>query len=188
MKREWIGNDNQDLDNEKDMYDNQDFIEDDEEGCQEIPDCLPITWVLLLRDLYEQNANTNSEQCFEETSSHLENTESDVEGELAHIGTLPLCYNSFQITQEEWHPDNVEETTHEPCIQIEYHNNHEELSETKEDQEIVEYPQGFPASTSTDSLEEAQEDIQPQIQSSREIKNFCTSAQRKTKMSSPLNE
>ena len=35
----------QDLDNEQDMYDDQDFIEDDEEGCQEIPDFLPITCV-----------------------------------------------------------------------------------------------------------------------------------------------
>ena len=35
----------QDLDNEQEMYDDQDFIEDDEEGCQEIPDCLPITCV-----------------------------------------------------------------------------------------------------------------------------------------------
>ena len=39
------------LDNEQDMYDDQYFIEDDEEGCQEIPDFLPITCVLLLRDL-----------------------------------------------------------------------------------------------------------------------------------------
>ena len=144
------------------MYDDQNFIEDDKEGCQEILDCLHITWVLLLRGLYEQNSNTNSEQCFEETSSHLENTEPEIEEKSTHIGTLPLCYNSFQILRGEWHPDNVEETTHEPCIQTEYHNNHEELFET------VENPQGFPASTSIDSLEKAQEDIQPQDQLTQE--------------------
>ena len=52
-----------------------------------------------------------------------------MEREPSHVGTLPLCLNSFQITQEEWHPDNVEETTHEPCIQIEYQNNHDEFFE-----------------------------------------------------------
>ena len=93
----------QDLDNEQDMYDDQDFIEDDEqgykenneEGCQEIPGCLPISCTMLLRELHNQVSKTDSEQCFEETSSHLENAESDVEGEPTHIRTPPLDYTHF---------------------------------------------------------------------------------------------
>ena len=107
---------------------------------------------MLIRKFHDQNANTNSEQCFEETSSHLENTKSEIEETPTHIETLPLCYNSVQIIQQEWHP---EETTHEPCIHIEHHNNHEEFFETQEDQETIENPQIFPASTSHDPLEEA---------------------------------
>ena len=42
------------------------------------------------------------------------------------------------------------------------------MFEIEEDQETIENPQGFPASTSTDSLEEAQEDIQPQNQLTQE--------------------
>ena len=93
----------QDLDNEKYIDDDQDFIEDDEkgyrenneEGCQEIPDCLPISCNMLLRELHNWISKNNSEQCFEETSSHLENAEFDVERKLADIGTLPLYCNSF---------------------------------------------------------------------------------------------
>lgn len=188
----------QDLDNEQDMYDDhdQDFIENDEqgykesdeEGCQETPDCLRTASTMLLRELHDQIENTNSEQYFEETSSHLENTESDVEEELAHIGISPLDYNPSQITQEEWHPDNVKETTHEPYMQTECHNNHEELFEIEEDQEKIENPQIFPANSSEDSLKEAQEDIQPQNQSSQETENCCTLIQRNIKTSSPFTE
>ena len=152
------------------------------EGCQEILDCLPITCVLLLRNIYEQNENTDSEQCFEETSSHLENTEPEIEEKSTHIGTLPLCYNSFQILKGEWHPDNIVETTHEPYIQSDCHENHEELFETEIDQEKEENPQSFPASTSNDSLEEAQEDIQPQNQAIQEKENCFTSVQIKIKI------
>ena len=76
-----------------------------------------------------------------------------MEGEPAHIGTPPLDYNPSHITQEEWHPDNVKETTYEPYMQTECHNTHEELLETEQDQETIENPQGFPASTSKDPLE-----------------------------------
>ena len=107
------------------MYDEKDYRENNEKCCQEGTDCLPIPCVLLLRELYEQTANTKSEQNFEETISHLENTISKLEEKLAHIGTLPLCYNSFQIIKEEWHPDNTVETIHEPHIQIKYHKDQE---------------------------------------------------------------
>ena len=151
-------------------------------------DCLPISCTMLIRELHDQIEKNYSEQCFEETSRHLENAESDVEGEPAHIGTPPLDYNPFQITQEEWHPDNVEKTTHEPCIQTEYHNNHEELFETEKDQETMENPQIFPAITHEDPLEEAQEDIRPQNQLTQEKKDCCTSVLRKKKIPSLLTE
>ena len=67
-----------------------------------------MTCIALLRELRDQNANTNSEQCFEETSRHLENIEPEIEEKTMHIGTLPLCHNSFQILRGEWHPDNIE--------------------------------------------------------------------------------
>ena len=72
---------------------------------------------MLLRELHDQIANTNSKHYFEETSSHLENIEPEIEAKSTHTGILPLCYNSFQILREEWHPDNVRETTHEPYMQ-----------------------------------------------------------------------
>ena len=62
----------------------------------------------------------------------------------------------------------MEETTHEPCIQTQCHNNHEELFETEEDHETIENPQIFPANSSEDLLEEAQEDIRPQNQLTQE--------------------
>ena len=95
---------------------------------------------MLIRDIHDRNANDNSEQCFEETSSHLENMKPKTEETPTHIENLPLCYNSVQFIQQEWHPDNKEKITHEPDVQTEYHNSHEEFSETQEDQEITEKP------------------------------------------------
>ena len=94
-------------------------------------DRLPISCTMLIRELHDQNEKKYSEQCFDETSSYFQNAESDVGGEPAHIGTPPLDYNPYQITQEVWHPDNVGKTTHEPYMQIEYHNNHEQFFETQ---------------------------------------------------------
>ena len=176
------------------MYDDQDFIEDDEqgyvekneEGCLEIPNCLPLSCIMLLRDLYDQNANTNSEQCFEETSSHLEKIEPKIEEKSTHIGTLPLCYNSFQILKGEWHPDSVTKTIHGP--QTNHHKDQEEFFKSGKYQEIEENPQIFPASTSKDPLGEAQEDIQPQNQSTQEKEDCCTSVQRKIKIPPLLTE
>ena len=44
-----------------DMYDEQHYKESNEEGCQEIPDYLPIACTRLLRELHDQITNTNSE-------------------------------------------------------------------------------------------------------------------------------
>ena len=85
---------------------------------------------MLIREFHDQNANPNSEQCFEETSSHLEKAESEIEETPTHIETFPLCYNSVQIIQQEWHPDNEKKITHERDVQIEYHSNHEEFFKT----------------------------------------------------------
>ena len=125
----------QDLDNEKYMCDAQESIEDEEEGDQELFDCLPISYTVMIREYYDLMAKANKERCFEETSNHLEDAKSDVEEEPAHLGTPPLDYNSSQISQEEWHPDHMEETTHETCIMIEYHHDHEEWFEVERDQE-----------------------------------------------------
>ena len=45
----------------QDMYNEQDYKESNEEGCQEIPDYLPISCTRLLRELHDQITNTYSE-------------------------------------------------------------------------------------------------------------------------------
>ena len=77
---------------------------------------------MLIRECHDLMEKANREHYFEDTRNHLEDAESDVEGEPAHVGTPPLDHNSSRITQEEWHPDRIEETTREPCILTEYHN------------------------------------------------------------------
>ena len=57
----------QDIYNKKNMYDEQGYRANNEEGCQESPDSIPLSCIALLRELYDQNANAKSEQCFEET-------------------------------------------------------------------------------------------------------------------------
>ena len=120
--------------------DEQTYKESNEEGCQEMLDCLPISCTMLIREFHDQNTNNNSEKCFEKTNSHLENTEPTIEETPTHIESFPLCYNSVPIIQQEWHPDYEKKITHEPNVQTRYHNNHEEFSETQEDQEIREIP------------------------------------------------
>ena len=62
------------------------------------------------------------------------------------------------------------------------------MFEIEIDQGREENPQNSPASTSNDSLEEAQEDIQPQSQSIQEKEDCCTSAQIQIKISPLLTE
>ena len=62
----------QDLDNEQDMYDAQEYIEDEEEGDQELLDCLTISCTMLNREYHDLMAKANRECCFEETRDHIE--------------------------------------------------------------------------------------------------------------------
>ena len=123
----------QDLEDEKDMYDAQEYVEDEEESDQELPDCLPVSCGTLTKEYQDLIAKANRECCFEETRDHIEDAESDVE----------------------------EETIHEPYSLTEYHQVHEDWSESERDQETSEDPQDFTASTTEDILEEFQEDILP---------------------------
>ena len=150
----------QGLDNEQDMFDAQESIEEEEEGDLELIDCLPISCAMLTREYHDLMAKADRERCFEETRDHIEDAESDVE----------------------------EETTHGPLILTECHHDHEESFETERDQETSENTQGFPTSTTEDILEEAQEDIRPPNQLIQETESCCTSAQRNTRISSPLTE
>ena len=115
------------------MYDEQNHRENNEECCQEGPNSIPLSCIELLRELYNQNVNAKNEQGSEETIGHLGDTKSEIEERSTHIGTLPLCYESFQILKGEWYSDNITETTHQPHIQGDYHENHEEFFETKID-------------------------------------------------------
>ena len=77
------------------MYDEKDYKESNEEGCQEIPDYLPISCTGLLRELHDQITNTNSEQCIEENISHFEHKKSEIGEEKTQPESLPLCHDSF---------------------------------------------------------------------------------------------
>ena len=85
----------QDIYNKKNMYDEKGYRENNEERCQESPDSIPLSCIMLLRELYDQNVNEKSEQFFEEIVSLLGNTEPKLEEKSTHIGTLPLFSNSF---------------------------------------------------------------------------------------------
>ena len=72
-----------------------------------------------------------------------------------------------------------------------YHKNMDELAEEERGQETVQIPQDIPKNSYVDLssfVVEAQDDILPQIQSSKETESYCTSAQRNTRPSSPLTE
>ena len=71
----------QDLENEKDMYDAQDSIEDEEESNQGLPDCLPMSCTMLTSEYQDLMGKANRGCCFEETRGHIEDAESDVERE-----------------------------------------------------------------------------------------------------------
>ena len=89
--------------------------EEDVESCQVSTVCLPTSCVSLLRENYKQISNRNRENCSEESIkgkiddtnpfadpevfplSHLETTQSEIENESTPLGSLPLCFDSFQI-------------------------------------------------------------------------------------------
>ena len=95
----------QDIYNKKNMYDEQDYSENNEEYCQESPESLHLSCIMLLRDLYDQTAIAKSEQCFEETISLLGNTEPEIEenpqGLPEHTSKDPL-----REAQEDIQPQN----------------------------------------------------------------------------------
>ena len=89
------------------------------------------------------------------------------------------------------HPEDLLEAIQEFHIHPNYHKNLDESVEEEINQGIKDIPQDIPARINNDSsslLAEAQEDIQPQIQSSQEIENCCTYAQRNMETSPPLIE
>ena len=53
------------------MYDAQESIEDEEEGDQEPPDCLPTSLVTLTREYEDLIAKANGERGLEETRDHI---------------------------------------------------------------------------------------------------------------------
>jgi len=129
---------------------------------------------MLLRELHDQIAKTNSEQCLEENISHFEPTKSEIGEETTQPESLPLCHDSFQIIKEEWHPDNLLETTPESHILNNCHKNHEELFRTEIDQEKQEKPQSSPANSNADPLEEAHEDRCTFVQRKKTIPSLLT--------------
>ena len=66
------------------MYDAQESIEDEEEGDQELPDFLPMSCTMLIREYHDLMARANGGHSYEETRDHIEDAESDVEEERDH--------------------------------------------------------------------------------------------------------
>ena len=91
-----------------------------------------------------------------------------------------------------WQLEDLIAAIHEFHTWDNYHKNIDELVEEEIYQETEEKPQDPTKNITNDDssslLAEAQEDIQPQIQSSQEIENCCTSVQRNTETSPPLTE
>ena len=141
------------------MHVELDCKEEDVESCQVSTVCLPTSCVSLLREHYKQIANRNGEHCSEESIkgkiddtnpfadpevfplSHLETTQSEIENKSTPLGSLPLCFGSFQIIKINWHPENLLKATHESHAQSNYHENQEELIEDETNQEMKEHSQ-----------------------------------------------
>lgn len=70
-----------DLNNEQDTYDVLKPTEDKEESDQELPDCLPTSCIMLIREYHDLIVMENRERCLKETRDHIEEEESDVEEE-----------------------------------------------------------------------------------------------------------
>ena len=92
---------------------------------------------------------------------------------------------------EEIHPEDILMAIHEFNILLKSFKNIDELVEEGMNQEILNIPQDIPENSNIDSsslIAKAQEDIQPQNQSSQETKNCYTPVQRNIETSSPLIE
>ena len=79
----------QDLDNEQDTYDTQESVEDEEEGNQELPDCLPMPCVTLTKEYQDLLAKADRESGLEEAYDYMEEAESDMEEEVQEDITPP---------------------------------------------------------------------------------------------------
>lgn len=146
----------------KDSYQNilaeQGCKEEDAESCQVSTICLPTSCASLLTEHYKQIANRNKVECPKESIRdnidnanhfaypevfpliHLEITKSKVEKEPNLLGSLPLCFNSFQILKGNLHPKDLLATIHESHAQVNSHKNQEKLVEDETNQEIKENP------------------------------------------------
>ena len=61
----------------------------------------------------ENVANKNIEECSKESISHLEIIESGKKEKTKPIGSLPLCFESFEFIRANWPLKNLLEATHE---------------------------------------------------------------------------
>ena len=103
--------------------------------------------------------------------------------------TQHIIYNDEAL--EEMHLEYLVTTIHEFNILLKNYKNIDESLEEENKQEIMDIPQDIPENSNIDSsslVVEAQEDIQPQNQSSQETENCCTPVQRNIETSSPLTE
>ena len=78
------------------------------------------------------------------------------------------------------HPEDLLKSIQEFHMHLKYHKNLDESIEEEINQEIKDIPQYIPENPKNDSsslIAEAQEDIQPPIQSSQETESCCISVQ-----------
>ena len=87
--------------------------EEDVESCQVSTQYIHTSCASLLRENYKQVANKKREECSKESISHLEITKYEMEEESKPLGSLPLCFNSFQILKGNLHPEDLLAPIHE---------------------------------------------------------------------------
>ena len=74
-------------------------------------------------------ANKNIEECSKETINHFEITDSEMEEESRPLGSLPLCFKSFQTLKENFHPKDLSAIIQENPAQVNSHLNQVDLIE-----------------------------------------------------------
>ena len=89
------------------------------------------------------------------------------------------------------HPEDLLTAIQEFYMCHSYHKNMDESAKEENSQETIDIPQDIPENSDVDLsslVVEAQDDIMPQIQSSKETESCCTFAQRNTRPFSPLKK
>ena len=71
----------------------------------------------------------NLEECSKDTISHFEITDSEMEEESKPLGSIPLCFKSFQTLKENLHPKDLSAIIQENPAQVNSHLNQAELIE-----------------------------------------------------------